>query len=129
MRTDTVADALINIKNCELASKGQCICKPASKLLGKILDIMKRHGYIAGYKHIDDKKGGVYIIKLSHTINDCRAIKPRYKAKKGEFEKFEKRYLPSRDVGMLIVSTSQGLMSHNEAKEKGIGGRLLAYVY
>jgi len=129
MRTDTVADALINLKNCELASKEQCICRPASKLLGRILEVMKKYGYIAEYKRIDDKKCGLYVVKLSHTINDCKAIKPRYKVKKNEFEKFEKRYLPSRDVGILIVSTSQGVMSHREAKEKGIGGRLLAYVY
>ncbi|MEM2568018.1 MAG: 30S ribosomal protein S8, partial [Candidatus Bathyarchaeia archaeon] len=38
-------------------------------------------------------------------------------------------FLPSREVGLLIISTPRGVLSHKEAKEKGIGGRLLAYVY
>jgi len=129
MRTDPVADALISIKNCEMAAKKECICKPASKLLGRILEVMKKYGYIEDYKYIDDGKSGIYVIKLWQKINDCKAIKPRYKVKKNEFEKFEKRYLPSRDIGLLIVSTSHGVMSHKEAREKGIGGRLVAYVY
>jgi len=46
-----------------------------------------------------------------------------------EYEKWEKRFLPAFDFGLLIVSTSQGVMTHKEAREKGIGGRLIAYVY
>ena len=63
------------------------------------------------------------------TINKCGVIKPRLGVKKNNFEKFEKRYLPSKDFGFLIVSTSKGLMVHNEAKEKGVGGNLIAYCY
>lgn len=129
MQLDTVANALITIKNSERAAKDECICKPTSNLLGKILEIMKNNSYILDYKYVDDKKGGYFVVKLAHTINECKAIKPRYKTKKHEFEKFEKRYLPSREIGILIVSTSQGIMTHREAKEKGVGGRLLAYVY
>jgi len=62
-------------------------------------------------------------------INDCGVIKPRFPVKKNEFEKWEKRYLPSPDVGLLVISTSKGVMTHREAKELGIGGVLLAYVY
>jgi small subunit ribosomal protein S8 len=47
----------------------------------------------------------------------------------GEFEQWEKRTLPSREVGLLVVSTSKGVLSHKEAKEKNIGGKLLAFVY
>ncbi len=46
-----------------------------------------------------------------------------------EFEKFEKRFLPAKDFGFLILSTSKGIMTHLAAKEKSIGGKLLAYVY
>ena len=49
--------------------------------------------------------------------------------KKEEFEKFEKRFLPAQDFGILILTTNQGVMTHKEAKERKIGGRLLAYVY
>ncbi len=62
-------------------------------------------------------------------VNKCGAIKPRFSVKKGGFEKFEKRYLPAKNFGMIIVSTSKGLMMHDEAKKKGLGGRLISYVY
>ena len=56
-------------------------------------------------------------------------IKPRYAIKKDEFDKWEARYLPAEGFGVLIISTSEGVMSQYEAKKKGIGGRLIAYVY
>ncbi len=65
----------------------------------------------------------------SKLANECKAIKPRYAVKKNRFEVYEKRYLPARDVGILIVSTPAGLLTHKQAKEKGIGGRLVAFVY
>jgi small subunit ribosomal protein S8 len=49
--------------------------------------------------------------------------------KKDEYEKWEQQYLPSKDIGILMVTTSQGVMSHKEAKTKGLGGKLLGYVY
>ena len=49
--------------------------------------------------------------------------------KKDGFEKFERRYLPAKGFGILIVSTSIGMMTNEEAKIKMIGGKLLAYVY
>ena len=68
-------------------------------------------------------------IKLLHRINNIKAIKPRFKVSKDEWVKWEERFLPNRWMGILIVSTPQGVMSNKEAKEKGIGGRLLAFVY
>lgn len=46
-----------------------------------------------------------------------------------EFEKFEKRYLPAKNMGIIMVSTSQGITTHRMAKEKKSGGRLIAYCY
>ena len=57
------------------------------------------------------------------------AIKPRFAVKATEYEKFEKRYLPAKGFGILIVSTVKGLMTHYEAKQQGLGGRLIAYCY
>ena len=67
--------------------------------------------------------------ELKGNINKCGVIKPRHAVKKDEFEKFEKRYLPAKNFGILIVTTPKGIMTHYEAKELGIGGRLLAYMY
>ncbi|MEM0359802.1 MAG: 30S ribosomal protein S8 [Candidatus Diapherotrites archaeon] len=127
--TDPISDALVSIKNCELVAKKEMLFRPGSKLLGSILEVMKAHNYIVDYEFIDDGKSGIYRIKLAGKINECRAVKPRYTVKKNGFEKFEKRFLPSRDIGLLIVSTPMGVMSHKEAIAKKTGGRLLAYVY
>ena len=66
---------------------------------------------------------------LEGNINKCGVIKPRHAVKKDEFEKFEKRYLPAKNFGILILTTPEGIMTHHDAKERGIGGRLLAYMY
>ena len=128
-RMDPVADALINLKNSDIASKKQCFFRPASKLLGEILRVMQKRGYLSTFEFIDDGREGIYRVELMGKINQCRAIKPRYATKRNGFEKYEKRYLPSKDVGILIVSTPNGVLTHNEAKKQGVGGRLLAYVY
>lgn len=126
---DPIASALTSMKNSEMAAKKECYVRPATKILGKILDIMKKHGYIEDYELIEDGRENIYKIKLKGAINECKAVKPRYSTKKDEFEKFEKRFLPARDIGIIIVTTSQGILTHKEAKEKKIGGKLIAYVY
>ena len=75
------------------------------------------------------KRQGQFKVELEGNINKCGVIKPRHAVKKDEFEKFEKRYLPAKNFGILIVTTPEGIMTHYEAKERGIGGRLLAYMY
>ena len=127
---DPVADALIQIKNAEFASKTECTIKPASKFVGEVLRVAKENGYITDFSKEEEKKGiDKYTVKLNGKINTFKAVKPRYAVKKENYEKYEKRYLPARDVGVLIVSTSQGLMTHRQAKEKSIGGRIIAFIY
>jgi small subunit ribosomal protein S8 len=126
---DTLADSLISIKNNEMLGKSECCVKPASKIAGAILKIMQREGYVGNFEYLDDGKAGVYKIQLLGKINNCRVIKPRYNVKADGFEKWEKRYLPARAMGILIVSTPQGLLTHTEAKMAGTGGKLLAFVY
>jgi len=126
---DNLANALVNIKNCESAGKTSCIVKPASKLIGNVLKIMQKEGYIGNFEFIEDGKSGMYEIKLKGTINNCKAIKPRYSVKKDEFVKWERRYLPSKKLGVLVMSTPQGVISHRDAKALETGGKLIAYVY
>ncbi len=126
---DPLSNALVNIKNHENAAKRQCSVAPVSKLIGSILEVLKENGYIESFEKEGDDVKRSFRVSLGGTINECRAIKPRYAVKKDSFEKYEKRYLPSRDMGILVVSTSQGIFSHREAKKKNIGGRLLAFVY
>jgi len=126
---DTLANGLVTIMNNEIRRKKECVISPASKLLGRVLRIMQLNGYIGEFEFIDDGRSGKFKVQLLGRINKCGAIKPRYPVKADEFEKWEKQFLPARDIGLLIVSTPQGVMSHKEAKQKKIGGRLLAYVY
>jgi small subunit ribosomal protein S8 len=129
MLTDPLADALSNMKNNEHTGNLECIIKPSSKLIGKVLKVMQDHGYIKEFEYIDDGRQGKFRTKLAGKINDCGVIRPRYPVKKGEFEKFEKRFLPARGFGILVMTTSLGVMDHEEARKKGVGGRFLAYVY
>ncbi|MHB9302690.1 30S ribosomal protein S8 [Thermofilum pendens] len=126
---DTLANALSTIMNNEVRGKKQCVIYPSSKLIVAVLDTLKRSGYIGDFELIDDGRGGKIVVNLLGRINKIGVIKPRYPVKKNEFEAWEREYLPSRDVGLLIVSTPKGVMTHREAKEKGLGGVLLAYVY
>ncbi|MFQ5815123.1 MAG: 30S ribosomal protein S8 [Candidatus Hydrothermarchaeaceae archaeon] len=129
MLTDPLADTLSNVKNNERGGSLECLTKPASKLITRVLKVFQEHGYIGDFEFIDDGRSGKLKIKLLGNINECGVIKPRYAVGKAEFEKFEKRFLPASGFGVMIVSTPLGVISHREAKEKGTGGRLLAYVY
>ena len=124
---DTLANALSKMNEYERLGKPECLISPVSKLIADVLGILKKFGYIKGYTRIKDGKKESYNIKLSGRINKCGVIRPRYAIKKDDFEKFEKRYLPSKDMGIMIISTINGTVCHDKAKEKKIGGRLIAY--
>ena len=126
---DVLANAIATIKNNEVRGKNECIIYPTSKLVIEVLKVMQREGYIGEMEYIEDGRGGKLRVQLLGRINDCGVIKPRFPVKHKDLEKWKERYLPARDIGILILSTSSGVMSHKEAEEKGIGGVLLAYVY
>lgn len=126
---DRLSNALSHIINCEKVGKKECVIRPTSKLVKNVLDIMKKHDYVSNFEYIDDKKGGILKLKLAGNINKCGVIKPRFPVAKNEIEKYEKRFLPAKNFGILIISTQKGLITHYEAQEKNLGGRLIAYVY
>ncbi len=123
-----LADALSSIKNAERVGKKECIIK-ASNLIKNVLKVMQENGYIGNFEYIEDGRGGKFRVELKGKILNTNVIKPRYSVKADEFEKWEKRYLPARDVGILILTTSKGVMDHKKAKEMKIGGKLLAFCY
>nr|AJS12758.1 30S ribosomal protein S8 [uncultured archaeon] len=129
MLHDVLADMLSRIKHAELKGKTELVAQPISKLALNILGILKKEGYIDSFEYKDNKRGGTVTINLNGKINGIGAVKPRYSLKIDEFEKFEKRYLPAKDFGRLLVSTSSGIITHIDAKEQKKGGVLLAYVY
>jgi len=115
--------------NNELRHKHEATLSPASKLLGKVLRVMQKNGYIGEFEFIDDGAAGKFKVQLLGRINQCAAVRPRYSVKAKELEEWLKRFLPSRNVGVVIISTPKGVISHAEAMEQRMGGRLVAYVY
>jgi len=124
MSQDILADALNQVFNAAKAGKTSIVIARHSKLLLSVLAIAKLKKYVKEYK----ADGNSLKIELGN-INHCKAIKPRYVVQVNDIEKYVKRYLPAKEIGILVVSTSQGLMTHQTAQEKNIGGGLLAYFY
>jgi small subunit ribosomal protein S8 len=126
---DTLANGLTTIVNNEMRNKRECIISPASKLLGRVLRIMQLNGYIGEFEFVDDGRSGKFKVQLLGRINKCGAIRPRFSVKVDKLEDWEKKFLPSREIGLVVVSTPKGVVSHREAREKRDGGKLLAFVY
>lgn len=126
---DNLAQVLSAINNAGKASKMEVTIKPASKLVVAVIEFIKKEGYIQDFSITKNIRGGEVKIMLKGNINKVGVIKPRFSVKSKDIEKFEKRYLPARDFGRIIVSTPKGLVNHMYAKENKVGGRLIAYIY
>ncbi len=129
MMNDTLSNALSKIMNAEKSGKNSCEVRPISKTIKQVLTLMKENGYLGDVEEKTDTRGSGLNVNLIGAINKCGPIKPRFPVKKDVFEGFEKRYLPAKDFGVIIVSTPKGFMTHIDAKKKGMGGRLVAYCY
>lgn len=126
MSHDVVADGLNMLRNAKKAGKETIRVSRISNLLIEILKIMKQKGAIQKYK-IDAKDKS-----LSVTLGDfseCKAVKPRFSCDVSQIEKYRRRYLPARNLGIMILSTNKGLLTHEEAQEEQIGGCVVAYFY
>lgn len=129
--TDHLANALNTIKNNEVKGNRECIVQPSTKLLKNVLELLKKNGYIEDYEEFQTPIAGLKAvkIKLLGKINECKAIKPRLSITYDELQKYEERFIPSRDIGLLIISTPKGLVTNKQARELRTGGILIAYVY
>ena len=104
MQFDPLNDALAKLFNAEQAGKFNVDLAPASKLLGSVLEIMQISGYVGEIEKNDDGRGGKYIVQLRGAINHCGVVKPRHSVRRQEFDKWEGRYLPAQDFGLLILT-------------------------
>lgn len=129
MLNDPLANVLSHINNHEKLGRKDVIVQHNSKVIRKVLDLLNEHNYVGTYAPLEQGHNYVLSVNLLGNINKVGVIKPRYNVQKDNYEKFEKRYLPAKDFGILIVSTSKGMMTHTQAKALGIGGRLVAYCY
>ena len=126
---EPLSNMFSSLLNNERRHKHDCIVYPASKLMGQVLRVMQKFGYVGEFEFVDDGRGGKFKVQLLGRINDCGSVRPRFSSDVSELEKWGKRYLPSRDVGILILTTPKGVVSHKEARDSDTGGQLLGYVY
>jgi small subunit ribosomal protein S8 len=125
---DHLADALNTIKTHEMVGQEVCTVR-ATKLIGEVLRVLKEHNYLLEYKLTENGRGGLYEVKLDGRINECGVIKPRMPVRKTDWARKEQQFIPGFGVGLLIVSTPNGIMTNADAEKGRVGGRLLAYVY
>lgn len=126
MKPDIIAKALNEIMNAKKAGKSVYIVRPSSKLLIRIFDLMKKNDYI-DYK-IEKGKFDRIEVEIKK-LNSCGAIKPRFNVGVKDIERYIRRYLPARDLGIVIISTNKGLITDKEIGEAKVGGALIAYCY
>ena len=100
-----------------------------STLGGKLRWIVQVTGYVGEYRQVEDGRGGSFSVGWIGAINRCGVIEPRHSVRRTDFDKWESRYLPAQDFGLLILTTNQGIMNHHDAKKERVGGRLLAYIF
>ena len=128
-KQNPIADARSPIKNAGATGKLAVTVEPATRLFGDMLKVMQEYGYISGFEKVEDGRGGQYEISLTGGINKCGVITPRFSVKVEDLESWETRYLPGKGFGIIILTTSKGVMSHEQARKLGIGGELLGYVF
>ena len=129
MGQDLLNDALVSLRHADRDGKPQVEIAPTSKLIAEVLRIFREHHYIEEFTFVPTGRGGRYEVRLSRRINSCGVIKPRVSVPHERLEQYESRFLPAQDFGILVLSTNRGVLSHTQARELKIGGRLLAYVY
>jgi small subunit ribosomal protein S8 len=126
---DVLNDALVKIRNADSSGVPEVRVAPVSNTVGAVLGILKENGYVGEFTLEANGKGGAYRVSLVRRINYCGVIKPRLSVGVRDLERFEARFLPAQDFGLLILSTNSGIMTQMKAREIGAGGRLIAYVY
>lgn len=129
VKVNVLADCLRTIVNAERKGKKQVLIRPVSSLVIRFLKIMQKSGYIGEFEIVDDHRGNKIVIELIGRVNKCGVISPRYDLTLPDFEKWTNSVLPSRQFGHLVISTNQGIFTHEEARSRHIGGKLIGFFY
>ena len=129
--TDPIADMLTRIRNAS-RSKHKIVDIPASNIKRSIADILFKEGYIKAYEEIANETQGLIRITLKYDEKGNKVISGLKRISKPGLRVYAaKDELPKvlNGLGTAIISTSQGLKTDKEAREAGIGGEVLAYIW
>ena len=124
-----LADVLKTISNAEKRGKRQVLLRPSSKVIIKFLQVMQKNGYIGDFTVLDDHRNGKIVVELIGRINKCGVISPRFDVPLKDVEKWVVNVLPSRQFGHIVMTTTFGIMDHEEARRKKTGGKILGFFY
>lgn len=129
--TDPIADMLTRIRNANSA-KHKTVDIPASKMKTAIAEILFKEGYIKSFEIINNETQGIIRITLKYDEKGNRVIDGLKRISKPGLRVYaSKEELPKvlNGLGIAIISTSKGLKTDKEAREAGIGGEVLAYIW
>eukprot|EP01138_Halocafeteria_seosinensis_P004868 gb/GECG01004978.1/.p1 GENE.gb/GECG01004978.1/~~gb/GECG01004978.1/.p1 ORF type:complete len:131 (+),score=13.22 gb/GECG01004978.1/:1-393(+) len=129
VRMSVLADSLKAIYNAEKRGKRQVLIRPVSKVVIKFLQVMQKHGYIGEFEIVDDHRSQKIVINLIGRLNKCGVISPRFDIPLKSVEGWVANLLPSRQFGHIVLTTSAGIMDHEEARRKHTGGKILGFFY
>ena len=105
------------------------LIRPSSKVVVKFLQVMLKNGYINEFVLVDDHRAGKIVVSLNGRLNKCGVISPRYDISHDQIESWVGRLLPSRLFGKIVLTTSSGILDHEEARRRKIGGKVLGFFY
>jgi small subunit ribosomal protein S15Ae len=128
-KMSVLADVLKTISNAEKRGKRQVLLRPSSKVIIKFLQTMQKNGYIGDFTVLDDHRNGKIVVELIGRINKCGVISPRFDVPLKDVEKWVVNVLPSRQFGHIVMTTTFGIMDHEEARRRKTGGKILGFFY
>ena len=129
--TDPIADMLTRIRNA-LTAKHESVLVPASKMKKAIAEVLYQEGYIKGYTIIEDGAHSTIKIDLKYGANNENVISGLKRISKPGLRVYAKKDQIPRvlgGLGIAIISTSKGVMTDKKARQEGVGGEVICYVY
>jgi small subunit ribosomal protein S8 len=129
--TDPISDMITRIRNAQLRTLNT-VSIPNSKFRAKILDVLKEEGYISNYKPSSNEKNNKFLLvdlKYNNGIPVIKEISRVSKPGRRVYSKAESIPKIQNGLGIAIVSTSKGIMTDNDARNKKIGGEIICKVF